>query len=176
MRVTYNQPSKQIEWGKWIFITLCILIVTCLVYGILLYNTIQKNKTAGFDDTIQWVIEETDITEVISIERYHGEKAYHIVYGTAQGNKDMIAFVPLYEKGKITTIEQSNIFSREMVEEQWYKQCNACKLSKITPGIENEQPVWELTYLDESNRHVFEYLSIYDGSQYEKISFTQMYQ
>lgn len=182
MKLTYNRSSRQINWIKWTLITLCLIVVTCLVYGILLYNTIQKNKMADFDETIALVIQDTDIIEVSSIERYHGGEAYHIVYGQTSDQEDKIAFVPIkvkkdQEKNQqdLVVVNEEDTLSKIAIQKQWEEQCNACELKKIIPGIENDQVIWEITYIDDSDRHVLEYVSIYDGSQQEKFRFTQMY-
>lgn len=181
MRLTYNQPTKRLSWIKWSLIILSVIIVTGFIYGVVLYNNIEKSKTAGFDETKEWVTQDTDITQVSSIERYHGEEAYHIVYGQTADKTDKIAFVPLLKnedkhKKDIIVVDQADIMSKEAVQDQWQEQCTSCKLTKIIPGIESKQLLWELTYVDEANRHVLEYVSIYDGSQYEKFRFTQTYQ
>lgn len=181
MRITYNQPTKKLNWIKWGLIILSLIIVTCFIYGVVLYNTIEKNKTAGFDETKEWVTQDTDITTVSSIERYHGKEAYHIVYGQTDDEIDKIVFVPLQinkdeEKKELIVVDLADIMSKKAIQDQWQQQCNNCNLTKIVPGVEDDQLLWELTYVDDANRHVLEYVSIYDGSQYEQFRFTQRYQ
>src|SRR5690625_7399744 len=81
---------------------------------------------------------------------------------TNEGDKQ-VAFVPLLNKEKeLTVIEQQEIVSRESVKKQWYNECEDCDFIKITPGIIDDEPVWELTYVNEMDHYVIEYRSIYD--------------
>lgn len=181
MKLTYNQPNKKLNVFQWILIVLSLIIVTCFIYGVLLYNNIQKNKTNGFSASEELVMQDTEITQINAVERYHGEKIYHIVFGETADETKQIAFVPIQsdedeDKQDIIVVNESDIIPKKSILKQWEEQCGQCRSMKITPGIENEDLLWELTYIDDVNRHVLEYLSIYDGSQYEKFRFTQMYQ
>ena len=179
MRIEYNQRSRSPKWLKWFLSSVLLVIIICFVYGIFLYYNIQKDKTAGFSETKEMILQDTELVNIQNIERYHGESSYHVVFGETEESEKKIVFVPL-EKDKenkedLIIIDQTEITSKEAMQSQWQKQCDNCELVKITPGIENNEPLWEITYIDNSKRYVLEYLSIYDGTQQEQFRFTRMF-
>lgn len=176
MRTSYYQGSRKPKWVKWGFISLLIITLSCLIYMIVLYNNIQRDKKAGFTETEEIILHETDLIKINDIERYHGENAYHIVFGQTENNEHKIVYVPLNDEDHdLIIIDQSEIMSQASIEKQLQKQCNTCKIISIVPGIEDNELLWELTYIDDSNRYVLEYVEIYDGTQYEQFRFTEMY-
>lgn len=58
---------------------------------------------------------------------------------------------------------------KETIEKQWQSNCKQCKLIATKPAFLGDTPLWELTYYDEKNRYVFDYVSMYDGSEFEKV-------
>lgn len=161
---------------KWLFLFFLLLMIIAIVYSVLLYRDLEKSKTRGMSQTEQRIYKETDITKVEDIDFFYSNESYHVVYGTDKEKHKLIAFVPLKSKKQdIKTINQDEIISKETVHKQWKKSCTECKMIKITPGIVDENKVWELTYRDELNRYVLEFLSISDGKQYERLRFAERF-
>lgn len=178
MRTAYYQQSRKSPWFKWVLVGILLIILACLTYLIVMYNSIQQDKQTGFNETKEMVLQQTDIAEINNIKRYHGEHAYHIVFGQTDNNEKQIVFVPLTkenEEENFTVIDQADIISQEAIEEKLQNECNTCKIISIIPAMEDEELLWELTYVDDSNRYVLEYLSLYDATQYEQFRFKQMY-
>lgn len=161
---------------KWVIYGVSSIILICLIVVIVLYSQVEKNKTAGFSETKTQVLAETDLTDIHTIERFHGEDAYHIVYGqTSEGDKQVV-FVPFANEEKdILTMDQSEMITKDAIEKQWSEQCDHCQLIKTIPGIVDDDFVWELTYVDESNRYVFEYFSLSDGEPYETFGLKRLF-
>src|SRR5690625_3105891 len=176
MRTSYYQQQQKSTWIKWVMIILLVIILAFLTYMIVLYNNIQQDKQAGFSETKEIVLRETELTEISEIDRYHGEFAYHVVFGSTEDNEHKMVYVPLTnEEQDLITIDQSEIVSKETLENQLQNECNTCKIISIIPGMEDNEPLWELTYVDASDRYVLEYVSLYDATQYEQFRFTQSY-
>lgn len=176
MRTTYYQQSKKSTWVKWVFVALLLVIIACLSYLIGLYHNIQQDKQAGFDETKEIVLRETDLIGINNIERYHGKNAYHIVFGYTENNVDKIVYVPLTnEEEDLMIIDQAEIVSKKTIENQLINECNKCKIISIIPGVEDDELLWELTYVDDLDRYVLEYLSLYDATQSEQYRFRRMY-
>lgn len=161
---------------KWLFFIFLIIMVVALVYSVFLYRDVEKSKKRGMPVTEERVYEETDLVKIEEIDSFYAEQSYHAVSGADKNNHKKIVFVPLNESDKdIVTIDQAEIMSKEKIQNQWKKSCRECKMIKITPGIIDDDIVWELTYRDESDHYVLEFLSISDGKQYERLSFTERF-
>ncbi|WP_164668786.1 DUF5590 domain-containing protein [Virgibacillus doumboii] len=163
---------------KWIIGIVCLFLVSCFIYGVFLYNDIQKDKTASFNRVKEAVIQETELTEIGKVERFHGKKAYYILHGKTKNNEEKIVFYPFKAENKdLTIISKSDIVPEETIRNNWRGKCKNCEMHEIAPAIvtDDNDPAWELTYTDESNRFVIDYLSIYDGSRIEMIGFRRMF-
>lgn len=162
---------------KWIIGVICLVIISCFIYSVYLYNDIQQNKTESFDRVKAEVLQETKLNKIVKIERFHGKDAYYVLQGVTKDNKQKIVFYPFDKSAKLTIVSQSEIVSEEKIRNNWSNQCKNCELIKITPAIvgSDKVPAWELTYIDESNRYIMDYLSIYSGKRIELIGFKQMF-
>ncbi|HAM81159.1 DUF5590 domain-containing protein [Ornithinibacillus bavariensis] len=161
---------------KWILLILLILFLAVIIFLIVLYNQIQDGKTAGFQVAEQRVIQESSIIDILKTSRFFGESGYHVIYGKTDDKVTQIAFVPDDKEQKITIVNEDETISSDEVMQNWQQGCKNCSLIKIVPAILKDTPLWEISYQDEANRYVLEYVSIYDGSQYEEFRFKKMFQ
>ncbi|WP_245843784.1 DUF5590 domain-containing protein [Oceanobacillus rekensis] len=160
----------------WSSILLLVIILACIIYAVYLYNDLYNSKTAGFDETKEQILNQTSIAEIEKIEQYNGSSPYHVVFALNEANEEKLIFYPVEGKEKeLTTINRSEIITAEEVLSLWQAQCNECELVKINPALENNEPLWEITYHDNQNRYVMEYLSIYDGAPVESYRFKKMF-
>ncbi|QKY69187.1 DUF5590 domain-containing protein [Lentibacillus sp. CBA3610] len=168
------------NWLKWTLGIVGLLIIAFLIFAIYLYQAAQGNRTAAYDQVAEEVLQETELTAISSIERFHGENAYYIVYGETDHEENKIVFYPFdLDQSSIISLNQSEIVSEETVRANWNNQCNSCKMIDITPAVisdgDDQQPAWEITYEDNSGRYVMEYLSVSDGSRIEARRFNRLF-
>lgn len=163
-------------WFIWTLIILGVLFISAVIYAIFLYMDLNEKRTAGFSETTREVLSQTSITEITNIETFNGEAAYHVVQGINESGEEKLIFYPLEGNEKtLKTVDIEDIMPKQAVHKQWNSDCNSCQLIKITPALIEEEVLWELTYYDENNRYVFDYVSIYDGSPYEEIRYLRMF-
>lgn len=161
---------------KWLFLISIIVLVVALIYSSLLYRDVEKSKKRGMPASENRVYQETELIEIDEIETFYGEKSFHVVYGIDKGKHNKIAFVPLNESEEdIVTVDEADIISKDAIQDQWKKSCAKCKMIKIIPGIVDDNVVWELTYRDEVDHYVLEFLSASDGKQLERLRFTERF-
>ncbi|SDQ55116.1 cell wall elongation regulator TseB-like domain-containing protein [Virgibacillus salinus] len=168
----FNLP----DWLKWVFAVILLVLIACFIYGFNLYNAIQQDKTASFEYVKNKVVEETELETIDKVKRFHGEKAYYIIYGETNNNKQKIIYYPFSKNNEdITIVDKSEIISEESIRKGWNESCRNCKLYDITPALVGDKPSWEVTFTDESNRYVIDYLSIYDRTRIEQFRFKHMF-
>ncbi|MGY0691746.1 cell wall elongation regulator TseB-like domain-containing protein [Virgibacillus sp. FSP13] len=176
MRIKQYSQSIVPNWLKWILLVICLVLISCLIYIGFLYHSIQESKNAGFSDTKERVLENTELTEIDRISKFQGEKTYHILFGNTKDQDEKIVFVPIQSKSeKITIIDASDILREQNVIKQWQEQCNKCELIDVTPAMVDNKALWEVTYKDSSDRYTFDYLSIYDGTRFQQIRLKSMF-
>ncbi|MFZ3578142.1 DUF5590 domain-containing protein [Virgibacillus sp. DJP39] len=157
------------SWIKWVLLGLILIVISCLTYLFFLYSDIQDNRTLKYQDSKDAVIEKTSVSQIENITEYNGKNQFHVIFGSTNEGANKIVFVPLNENsGKLTTFNQAEIISQQEIKNSWAKQCEDCELIDITPAIENSEPLWEVTYIDDSNRYIFDYLSMFDGTRVQQ--------
>lgn len=173
--------KKRVWIVRGIFIGIITLILFALFYFVSLYFTIEKNKTKAYSDVQKIAREKAKMTTIHKIERFHGDEAYYVVFGQNNENNEIITFIPFDQEKdnlnmELQVIEQKEVYPKEKIIDQWKNNCMDCKLIKIVPGQLNERLVREVTYIDDTDRYVFEYLSLYDGKTYEKLRFKKFFE
>ncbi len=164
------------DWLKWAFAVLLLILVACFIYGVYLYNAIQQDKTASFEDVKDEVLAKTELQTIGKVKRYHGDKAYYVVYGKTNKDNQKIIFYPFSnDNADIIRVEKSETISEETIRKEWKESCRNCNLFDITPALVGDEPSWEITFTDDSNRYVIDNLSIYDGTRIEQFRFKQMF-
>ncbi|MFD1849509.1 DUF5590 domain-containing protein [Oceanobacillus bengalensis] len=175
MKHSYSQ-SVGIRWLPISIWTVIIIIVSCCIFGIYLYQDIYDKKTMGFEETADTIINQTAIVDIDNIELFHGEDAYHIVYGTTADGEGRIIFYPLEGAEKdILSVSNSEIISKDEILQNWKSECSNCTFVKISPAVIKDNIYWEVTYHDNNARYVIDYMSIYDGSLDEQYRFERMF-
>ncbi|WP_200411216.1 cell wall elongation regulator TseB-like domain-containing protein [Virgibacillus salexigens] len=163
------------KWLTWSLLIIIIFLISCFIYMIYLYIDLKDSKTAGYEETKQQLLKANTLNDISKVETFHGDEAYHVVFGT-DDQQDKIIFYPLEGKEKnLTTVNQSEIISKDAIINEWEQQCSDCELVKVTPALVEDNKLWELTYIDASNRYVLDYVSIYDGSRYEQYRLKSMF-
>lgn len=174
MKIQYNKPGHDRQ--KWILSAIIVILLLITIFFAVLYIKIEKNKEEGMDHTREMVLNNTDIVTIDQIDRFNGSESYHIIFGETDEKEAQVIFVPLTkDEDDYLTIKQEDIISEAAIKKNWQNECDQCKFIKLVPGIVDDKEVWELTYIDNKNRYIFEYRSLYDGEQYEKLQFTRLF-
>src|SRR5690625_2790654 len=152
--------------GKILIIILVIAVLLgILFYSIYLYSYIESSRVNDLEVTKTKVIQSGQLTEVT--EMYHVED---------KDKKSKILFVPLDQKEEeIMMVDVNETLSEERVTQIVLKECQSCNIVTTTPAMVDNKPLWEVTYFDERDRYVIDYLSMYDGSRYEQLRMFRKY-
>ena len=157
------------NWLKWGILGLILVLTVCFIYLFSLYRDIEQSRTANYQDSKDEVLDKTKITEIEKVTQYNGAGQFHVIFGSTNSGENKIVFVPLNSKDvKLTVIDGSKIITKQQVMDQWKQQCQACEFVDITPALEDDKALWEITYIDNSDRYIFDYLSIYDGKRVQQ--------
>lgn len=162
---------KLLNWKNIIGLFLLLVIIAVSLYVFLTYQHIQKTKAAGFDNVENIVLSETDVESIEEISRFQEEKAIFIAKGKDAEGEMWFVFIPQdYEKDDdIEKYSTKDLVSPTGIEDNWADECEDCELKKSAPAMMDGEPLWELTYLDTTNRYVLAYFSFEDGSEVETL-------
>lgn len=158
-----------------IYFIILILLLGIIFYGIYLYSYIESSKVSDLENTKSTMIETGQIDKVTEMYHFQDEKAYHILIGLDKNNKEKILFISMDSQNDITVIEKDKTLSGEDIEKTILQECQDCNIINITPAMVDNNPLWEITYFDEKNRYVIDYLSMLDGSRFEQLKMFRKY-
>jgi len=173
--------SRSIEPSRFRFVIWGIGILLLLTLGLLLYLylTVMQGKTETYPQSEKIAIEETPIEKVSTVYRYHGAARYDIVAGVESNGEEGFAFIPKSTSKQDTQqletsyISRQNTISKDQILSQWRNECQGCEFIEITPAMDDQKPLWELTYMDAQNRYVFDYYYMKNAKKYEQFRLKQ---
>jgi|SRR5690625_2861664 len=163
--------------GKFvIFILLFIGLIGMISYGIYLYSYIESTKVNELETTTSTMIESGQIDAVTEMYHFQDEETYHILIGQDKEKKEKILFISMdTEHDDIIVIDRDKTLSNEEIKKTILQECRDCNIINTTPAMVDNKPLWEITYFDDKNRYVIDYLSMYDGTRFEQLRMYRKY-
>ncbi|UFU01277.1 DUF5590 domain-containing protein [Radiobacillus kanasensis] len=160
-------PSTVPKWLKWLPLVCFLILSLAIGYGIVIYNETMDNKTKGFEQSKQEALDQTALVSTDEVDRYHGEKFYHVVTGTTEDGERGFAFVPQGdEKKPVRLLLEKNIMNEEEMMDQWMNTCSSCSFISLNMGVNGDTYLWEIKYIDDQDRYVFDYYNVMNGEKF----------
>ncbi|WP_145997048.1 DUF5590 domain-containing protein [Halobacillus sp. Marseille-P3879] len=175
MKMIGTQPSSQFtvpKWGKWLLLILGIVIIILTGFLTWMYLHIENSKTSQYSKAEQFALNEELLEEVNQITRYNGEVPIHILKGVSSDNEEVFIFIDLKNQQELASVSAEDMIGKSTAKSN-VNQCTSCEFIDLQLAYEENRPVWEVTYKDESNRYVFEYLDAINGEEVQRFAFRQ---
>ncbi|MGV2620249.1 DUF5590 domain-containing protein [Halobacillus sp. ACCC02827] len=163
MMTMLRQQSSRFTVPKWVWFSLTALAVVLLLgvsFLVWMYTSISHDREAGQTEAEALALAETDLANVENVSTYNGNIPIHIVKGSTENGTEQLAFLDLSEKKVLKVEDMSGQISPEAMRQQWQQSCASCQFKDIQYGYEEQEPVFQLTYIDEQNRYVFDYFTL----------------
>ncbi|UOR12488.1 cell wall elongation regulator TseB-like domain-containing protein [Halobacillus amylolyticus] len=138
-----------------------------------MYVQIEDKQTEGFTEAKNLAVSETKMTEVTDVLSYNGEIPIHIVRGLNGNDEELVTFINLEKKEVLTTIKASSMIPSSGLKTGLQTDCSACSFIDVQLAYEENSPAWELTYIDENQRYVLEYVKVTNGDPIQRFAFRQ---
>lgn len=157
---------------KIILSLLALIIISCIVFSIYLYQSISTGKTADFTVTEQRVNEELDLSTIDQISRYHGTTYFHVVEGQTIDQEEVTVFVNQSDQeADLIVFSKDEWVTEDQIIASWEAQTSYQKRYQTQYGIRNGIPLMEIVYLDQSGRLSYDYYRLDNGEYDSGISF-----
>ncbi|WP_143414485.1 DUF5590 domain-containing protein [Halobacillus massiliensis] len=176
MKMIGTQPSSRYtvpRWMKWTLVIGSILCFIIFLLGMWMYSHINASKTQDFDRAESFATQEAGFRQVDKVTRYNGKSVIHIVQGANEEGESIYGFINLADNKLLITLDAEQMISKEAVRNDSEASCSSCEWIDTQLAYEENRPVWELTYKDESNRYVFEYIDVENGERIQRFAFRQ---
>ncbi len=158
--MTMIQQSSQStvpNWLKWLLLIVMVIGLISCAFIIWMYVHIENDKTSQFDQASKIAIQQTDLASVENVELYNGAQTVHIVHGSTSQSQGLTVLVNVKNKNILASVTDKERISKAQLKKEWMNSCSSCTFKDIRMGYEEEQAVYELTFIDDKNRYVFDY-------------------
>ncbi|UOQ93552.1 DUF5590 domain-containing protein [Halobacillus shinanisalinarum] len=161
------------SWLRWVLLIIGIVIIISGSTLTWMYVQIEDKQTEGFTTAKNLAVSETKMTKVTDVLSYNGENPIHIVRGQNANDEELVTFLNLGKKEVLTTIKASSMIPTGDLKAGLQADCSACSFIDVQLAYEENSPAWELTYIDENQRYVLEYVRVTNGDPIQRFAFRQ---
>ena len=158
--ISFIERVKMLK--KWLIIaSVLILCFIGFVVGANVKGMQPKNKAA--DAAFEVAKAEVDMKTVDDFYLYNGLESYSVVIGTTNGGQKMIVWIPENDKKQIVTMNAASGKTKEDILSMVEKNINAENIISIKLGMENNVPLWEVTYKNNAGKYNYDYYDFKTG-------------
>jgi uncharacterized protein YpmB len=158
---------------KWGIIMIVFVILAGIGTASIYVKSVQPKQDAE-EQAAQKAKKVYDLKEIIGTQTYYGSHTYYIVNAKNKKNEKVIIWVPKNDKKRDMIVKKENSgISREEVISLVQKERNPEEIKSIRLGMENEIPLWEITYVDHDNSFTYYYVNFQTGKFLKRYSMYQ---
>ncbi|WP_027107494.1 DUF5590 domain-containing protein [Lacticigenium naphthae] len=148
---------------KKIILGISVLLALFVLGVIAVYHSTQSPYNSARTQAESYVRKKTDLTEFEDFYWYNGEETFFAVIGNDAENKKLIAIIES-ESGKVTTHDAEESLTEQEAIALTKQEKNPAEILQARIGMENNEPVWEVSYLSESGSLGYYVLSMQNGN------------
>ncbi|UTR14665.1 DUF5590 domain-containing protein [Salipaludibacillus sp. LMS25] len=178
----------------WIIAISVMVVIGIVAFSIYIYNITLDPLTLRQDQAVAIAREEVDLEEVNDVQYYHGRRSYQVIDGMNSAGDEIYIWVEeLTEKDEdqrddnTDNNEEASDNNEESEDEEEWKptiktrlhsdgltseealeiarsELDMKKVNSVKLGMAGSTPVYEVSYIDTSDRHSFYYLKFEDGT------------
>ncbi|MGJ9382005.1 DUF5590 domain-containing protein [Salipaludibacillus sp. CF4.18] len=167
----------------WIMSISIMIIVGFLAFGYYLYQVTTDPLEARENVAIQLAGEQVDIAEVREAEYYHGRRSYQVVDAIDSEGNELYIWVEEVNQSDEDESNESEVeptivvrdhtegLTKDEVTSLSQEELSMSRLKSVRLGMIGSTPVYEVNYLDDTDRHSFYYVTFEDGTYIRHYNF-----
>lgn len=160
--------GRRVTMKKWIISITSIISILLLAGSLYLYTIIREPLTDQFDQVEQYVLQQQLLDTIEDISYFHGHEVVYV----ARGELDSVQRY-VWVTDDLTTAYEANV-DEGITEEEAISLVEQhepiIQLQTIRLGLEQNRPLYEVTFIDESERKSYYYLHFKDGTLIKRYS------
>ncbi|MGG6361442.1 DUF5590 domain-containing protein [Peribacillus frigoritolerans] len=147
---------------KWLIIaSILVLCFIGFVNGAYI-KALQPKKEAG-NEAFKKAKEEGGLVTMEEFYLYNGQDSYSVIIGKGEKGTKKIVWLPEDKKKEIVVENYKDGKSKKEIMNIVKEKLNPQKIISVKLGMEKNVPLWEVTYLDESERFNYDYYDFKTG-------------
>ncbi|RSK27399.1 copper amine oxidase [Bacillus sp. HMF5848] len=150
-----------------------VVVIALLIFAILGFDSLRtaiSEKNERQQSAIKAAQHYSDIKQIEHVYTYSGVDSYDVVIGISEEDERIAVWVP-----RLHITKSNKLFIRKLedgIDEQQAidivtNKLETKKIVSVTLGMENEVPLWEITYIDSDDSYCYYYVS-FDGGEFLK--------
>ncbi len=156
---------------RWIIFLSVFTLSLAVIITLLIYFQAKSPFEEASETAESYLIQNNLIEEVVESYPYNSTTSYHTVVGITDKGEEKAFFIP--KKGSEETIMEINLadgISKEDAISAVMKNAPNGKLLHAKLGVEEVGPVWEITFVTQSDTLNYIYLLFENGEWWKRIS------
>ncbi|MFD6440900.1 DUF5590 domain-containing protein [Peribacillus sp. NPDC060186] len=147
---------------KWLIIASILVLCFIGFVGGAYIKALQPKKEAG-NEAFEKAKEEGGLETMEEFYLYNGQDSYSVIIGKGENGTKKIVWLPEDEKKEIVVENYKDGKSKKEILSIVNEKLNPQKIISVKLGMEKNVPLWEVTYLDESERFNYDYYDFKTG-------------
>lgn len=140
------------------------MIVVCFIASIAAaYIHALQPKYNAADEAFNRAQAEANIETMDDFYSYNGKEAYSVVVGSTSDGTKKVVWLPDAKDEQVWIEDYHTGKSKEDILAIVEKESNPKEIISIKLGMENNVPLWEVTYLDDSDLYNYNYYDFKTG-------------
>jgi uncharacterized protein YpmB len=149
---------------KWILMMVGILLIAAW-QAYYLYTETQAKPQSKEARAIEIAKKAKGLKSISNVEHFYKNETYYVVEGKNEHGTDMIVWVGKDEH-VFSDIANGGLKEQQMID-YVKKNYDAEKIIDSRLGMEDEIPLWEVTFIDSQDRYTYYYGYFETGKRYE---------
>lgn len=147
---------------KKFLIGLIVLMSAIIVATVVVYRRSVAPHNQAKEEATAIANREANITTVEDFYWYNGSETYFTITGTSDEGEELIAIIH-QDSGEVTTLPVEETFSESEAIHQVVNEKSPERILQARIGIEDERPIWEVSYRNENGRIGYYLMSLENG-------------
>ncbi|SER43337.1 DUF5590 domain-containing protein [Salipaludibacillus aurantiacus] len=151
----------------WIISISAVFIIGFIAFSSYIYYVTAEPLREREEAAVQLASEHVSLSEVRDIQYYHGRRSYQVIDAVNEDGEDIYIWVEEDEDRDEVNIEvrlHSEGLTKEEVMEIAVSELEIQSIKSVRLGMTGSTPVYEVSYMDQVDRHSFYYLTFEDGT------------
>lgn len=153
---------------KWILTGLAILLAALLAVAGLYSSALHPLKTARAQAEAK-ALDSNLLQSADEYYLYNGSASYSVVIGKDADGEKTVVFLPEKGNAEPTVMKWSDGISKEKAFNMVQEEARPKKVLGVRLGMEQDIPIWEISYLDENSTLNYMYIQFETGKWWRKI-------
>lgn len=155
-----------LNWIK--FIVVFLLTLTMVISIMVLFNA-NKPIAAAKRAAIESAVTSGQLTTAHSAEVFNGTRSFVTVYGEGKDGEEKAVFVDGKSQDGFEEVLMADGISAKQAVENVKQELNVSAIHHVALGMEEEGPVWEVTFKGANGKLNYVYIFFEDGQWWKRI-------